>query len=540
MKGKNTQMKRVKKSKEKNKSANIKTFSVPFQFPLGENQENITITTAKYHKEQLLDRAFSNDSKGNIEEAAKYYEYCINQGIKDSRVFSNYGVILQNLGKSKEAELFTRKAIELNPVFVDAHSNLGSILKDIGNLEEAESSTRKAIELNPNFAMAHCNLGSILKDIGNLEEAESSTRKAIELNPNFAMAHSNLGIVLRNLGNLREAELSIRRAIEINPNFAEAFCNLSLIELLQGDYKNGLENYEYRFKQTPSAVVHGETMLKRLDKQKLAKEEKLLVVTEQGLGDTMQYMRYVPYLRSQGIDVSFSAQKKLHSLIKASGIDQNPLAPEQVNQVKEGKWIPLLSLPRHLKIRPNNPIISEPYIYSTDELNQKWKNILSTEKRPIIGINWQGNPSAEKNNLKGRSLPLETFSNILVNDNFKLLSLQKGFGSEQLNHCSFKNRFVNCQEKVNSCWDFLENAAIIHNCDLIITSDTSIAHLAGGMGKSTWLLLQHVPEWRWGLESDNTFWYPKIKLFRQKEQHNWQEVMERVSCEIKKEFKDKV
>ena len=162
-------------------------------------------------------------------------------------------------------------------------------------------------------------------------------------------------------------------------------------------------------------------------------------------------------------------------------------------------------------------------------MKNTFKNILSKEKRPIIGINWQGNPIVEKQDLKGRSLPLETFSTIARNNNFKFLSLQKGFGSEQLDHCSFKNKFVECQPQINSTWDFLENAAIIENCDLIITSDTSIAHLAGGMGKSTWLLLHHLPEWRWGLEGENTFWYPSMRLFRQKERHHWQEVMERVA-----------
>ena len=240
-------------------------------------------------------------------------------------------------------------------------------------------------------------------------------------------------------------------------------------------------------------------------------------------------MRYIPYLRSQGVDVSFCAQEKLHSLIKASGIDLNPLTPTHANTVSEGKWIPLLSLPKYLKVRPQKPIISEPYIFSTNELKKKWKNMLSTEKRPIIGINWQGNPNAEYASAKGRSLPLEHFHNVALKNNVTLLSLQKGYGSEQLDHCSFKNKFVQCQEQIDSTWDFLENAAIIENCDLIITSDTSIAHLAGGMGKETWLLLKFFPDWRWGVKGESTFWYPSMKLFRQKERHNWKEVMERVA-----------
>ncbi|WP_269623988.1 tetratricopeptide repeat protein [Prochlorococcus marinus] len=664
-----------KKEQENNKFKAVKAF--PLAFALDKIEENLTISTqlpSKYSKEQIINQAFKFHSQGNILEALRYYQHFINEGFKDHRVFSNYGIILKNLGKLKEAELSirtaielkpdyaeahsnlgnilkdldnleeaevsTRTAIRLKPDYAEAHSNLGNILKDLGNLEEAEVSTRTAIGLKPDFAMAHSNLGSILKDLGNLqeaevstrtaiglqpdyaeahsnlgsifsnlgnlqeaelstrkairlkpdyaeahsnlgsilsdlgnlEEAEVSTRKAIELKPDYAIAHSNLGSILSDLGNLQEAEVSTRKAIELelkpdhaqahcnlgsilsdlgnlqeaevstrqtieqNPNLAEAFFNLSLIQLLKGNYKDGLENYEFRLKKKRPALIHGKTKLKRIDNQLSNQESKILVVSEQGLGDTLQYMRYIPYLRKKGLDVSFSAQTKLHSLIQSSAIDQNPLTPEQVEKVSARQWIPLLSLARYLKISPKNPIISQPYIFSTDQFTQKWKNIFSKEKRPIIGINWQGNPEMEKRSYHGRSIPLETFSLLFKQNELSILSLQKGFGSEQLEQCSFKNKFVECQPQINSTWDFLENAAIIQNCDLIITCDTSIAHLAGGMGKKVWLLLRDIPFWTWGLKEETTFWYPSMRLFRQHERHNWQEVMERVSIALKKEI----
>ena len=224
-------------------------------------------------------------------------------------------------------------------------------------------------------------------------------------------------------------------------------------------------------------------------------------------------------------------------MIKESNIHPNPLTPEQAITISEGQWIPLLSILQYLKVSPVNPISNQPYIFTKDEYIEKWKNSLSKEKKIIIGINWQGNPNSEKNSQKGRSLPLETFSILSENKNIKFVSLQKGFGAEQLVQCSFKNRFVECQEEVNETWDFIENAAIIRNCDLIITSDTSIAHLAGGLGNLTWLLLKDGSEWRWGMHSHTTFWYPSMRLFRQKERGNWKEVMRRVSNEIKVEMK---
>ncbi len=227
------------KGEGKQKVNEIKTFPVPF--PLGEKQANLTIKTntpAKPSKEQIINQAFKFHSQGNISEAVKLYQYFINQGFKDHRAFSNYGVIFKNLGKLQEAELSTRKAIELNPNLAEAHSNLGNILSDLGNLKDAELSTRKAIELNPDYAEAHSNLGNILRDLGNLKDAELSTRKAIELNPNLAEAHSNLGNILSDLGKLQDAELSTRKAIELNPDYAEAHSNLGNILRDLGNLKD--------------------------------------------------------------------------------------------------------------------------------------------------------------------------------------------------------------------------------------------------------------------------------------------------------------
>ncbi len=477
---------------------------------------------------------------GRLKEAKDSYLKAIELKSDLAIAHSNLGCVLIDLNELKEAELSIRKAIEIKPNMAEAFSNLGKVLKDLDQLKEAEMLTQKAINLKPNFAEAHSNLGNILKDMGKLKEAEISTRRAIEINATFADAYSNLGTILKDLGRLKEAALSLHKAIEINPNLNDAYFKLSEIELLNGNYKSGLKHYEYRFKIKRPAIIHGMCKVKRVFNKDLSKEEKLLILSEQGLGDTLQYMRYIPYLKNKGFDISFCAQTKLHKLIKASAIDQNPLTPEQANLVSEGRWIPLLSLPKYLQVSPINPIINKPYIQSTDELELKWKEVLSKERRPIIGINWQGNQNMEKSSYQGRSIPLEQFSILTAQNEIKLLSLQKGYGSEQLNYCSFKNSFVQCQSQINCTWDFLENAAIIANCDLIITCDTSIAHLAGGMGKKVWLLLRDIPFWTWGLLRESTFWYPSMKLFRQQERHNWDEVMVRVSNEIKEEIESKV
>ena len=192
-------------------------------------------------KEKILSQAFQFHSQGNISEAAKYYQYFINQGFEDYRVFSNYGVILVSLGKLKEAVFCYHKAIEINPNFEDPHYNLGNLMRNLGKLKEAEICYLKAIEINPNFADAHSNLGNVLRDLGNLHQAELSFRKAIEINPNFAIYHSNLGGILKDFGKLKAAELSCLKAIEINPNYARAYFSISNLKY-SNKYKKWRDN----------------------------------------------------------------------------------------------------------------------------------------------------------------------------------------------------------------------------------------------------------------------------------------------------------
>tara|TARA_B100000579_G_scaffold314669_1_gene264152 strand:- start:509 stop:1978 length:1470 start_codon:yes stop_codon:yes gene_type:complete len=200
------------KDKGEKKVYTVNTF--PVQFKLGEIKENLTININTLSKEKIINKALNFHSQGNISEAAKLYQYFINQGFKDHRVFSNYGIILKDLGQLKEAEILTRQAIEVNPDYSNSHYNLGIILKDLGQLKEAEISYRKAIEIKSDYAEAQYNLGNLLKDLGKLKEAEISTRKAVEIKPHYAKAHSNLGIILSDLGKLQELILLSKSTLE--------------------------------------------------------------------------------------------------------------------------------------------------------------------------------------------------------------------------------------------------------------------------------------------------------------------------------------
>ena len=476
-------------------------------------------------------------TRGNTNEMISLLKQAIR--IKPNYIGAHYnlGNAHKQQGNLKDAILSYKKALELNPNYEDAHNNLGTIFLEQGNTNAAVISFQNALRLNPKLTEAHYNLGNALKENGDLDAAIISFQKAIKFNPNFLDAHTNLAATLQEAGDINAAITSFEKALKLNSNYLETHHNLAHALLLNSNYEKGWLEYEYRFRNAKKLITpYANPIIPQWHGESLKIGDKLLIISEQGLGDTIQFMRYIPYLRKQGIDVSLCAQTKLHDLIIASDITSNPLTPEQANKITSGKKIPLLSLPLHLRVNQNNPIVTQRYIYSRNEFIMKWKNILSVEKKPIIGINWQGNPQAEKSNLKGRSIPLELFSKIAKTSHLKFLSLQKGFGSEQLENCSFIDQFVSCQAQVNKTWNFLETAAIISNCDLVITCDTSIAHLAGGMNKKTWLLLKDIPDWRWGLKDDKTFWYPSMRLFRQKKRYNWEEVIERVSRILKKEI----
>ena len=473
--------------------------------------------------------------EGDILGAISCYQESIIINPKCSEAFNNLGHSYQKTGEIKAAIESFSQAIMINSNFIDAHNNLGNSLLEDGDLNSAIKCFHAALEIDSTFAEAHNNLGIILNKRHDFSAAIKSFNKALKYKPNFSKACFNLANTLHEIGDFQSALSYFYKALEIKPDYAEAHLNLSITQLLLGDYKSGWDNYEWRWKCKVSKQPHAKPQIPKWDWSGKSLGEKILLVSEQGLGDTMQFMRFIPCLRQEGFDVTFCAQSKLHSLIRTSGLHSNPITPEIANTTLEGKWLPLLSLPKFLGINPTNPVITPPYIFSKIELIQKWKKIFQSENKPIIGINWQGNPNTEKDLLIGRSLSLEEFAGIANIESYKLLSLQKGFGSEQLKSCSFRDSFVNCQNEVESIWDFLEISAIILNCDLIITSDTSVAHLAGGLGKKTWLLLKNIPEWRWGLKGEKTFWYPSMRLFRQNEKNNWHELMTRVKLELMKE-----
>jgi len=536
-------------------------------------KDNSSVTKETIEKVNDLIKKAKSEEKHNINLAIKNYQEATMLLPGVAQLHSNLGNLFLAKKDFKSASACYEKALNINPNYVTAIYNLGLAQKGEGEIDKAIKSFAKivrqnnrddrallqlAVALNEKglieaakkclhdiakrndnediAMMALSNLGGIYSEEQEFEESIELLEKAILVRQDMPSLFHNLGHAYGRSGEINKAIYFYNKALELNPNAASSKMNLAMTYLISGDFTRGWELYNERFKVSEVKLVGPKPLCKQWQDENLDSITDILFYSEQGMGDTLQFMRYAKAFKAKGINVAIAAQPKLHQIIQEANIFSAILTPKQASKIQNGLWVPLLSVPKFLNISPDNPITNEPYLRTKPDLVIKWRDLLSTERMPIIGINWQGNPKAEKTGLKGRSLALERFSTIASNGNIKLLSLQKGFGSEQLQTCSFKSSFVRCQDKVNETWDFLETAAIIANCDLIITSDTSVAHLAGGMGKRTWLLLKKVPDWRWGLGSESTFWYPSMKLFRQTTLGDWDTVLEKVAKDLLLEF----
>ena len=472
-----------------------------------------------------------------LPEAEAIYRTLLKAEADHPRALATLAAIRGRQGDTGEMVTLLQRALALRFEDADSHANLGAGLQDQGRLGEAIAAQRVALELQPSHAAAHNNIGTAYQERGNLRAAIHHYRQALAVAPDDPQTWSNLGSALAENGDIGEAIASHRRALAIRPEDARIEANLALAELLGGEYASGWSHYGSRFRcGDRQPLLNALPRCRLWQGEPLAEGASLLLVSEQGLGDTLQFMRYVPLLRQRGLNVRLCSQPCLHGLIRACGIDADPLSPEQANGVSDGHWLPLLSLPERLGISPGTPLVSAPYLRAEPSRIEAWAQRLASERRPILAINWQGNPQQEIAHARGRSLPLESFEPLAAWGQGSLLSLQKGFGSEQLERCGFRDRFVSCQELVETSWDFEETAAIIANCDLVISSDTAVAHLAAAMGRPTWLLLKQVPDWRWGLRGEESFWYPSLRLFRQTIRGDWDGVLRRVAEALKERW----
>lgn len=441
--------------------------------------------------------------------------------------YNTFGVILSQAGREQAAIKAYRKAIELNNNYEMAHNNLGNSLQKQNKYDESIQYYARAIKLKPDYAEAYNNIAAALYKLGNFKEAIENCKKAIRLKQDYAEAYNTLAAALQSEQRFEEAIESYSKTVKYAPEYAEAYYSRGMLYLAQGNFAKGWHDYQWRLKTQKTKLTL------RYDKPWWQGEnfqgKTLLVQAEQGFGDSMQFVRYLPMVKERGGTVIFAEKPELVGLLKnLEGIDDLV----DIKKVAQGNvdydlYVTLLSLPMFFATNMDNIPAAIPYLFAENSKLAYWQDKIKTDAFKV-GITWAGNPT--HGNDRNRSCTLKSFTRLADIKNVKLFSLQKGTAVEQINDWSADVELINIGQEFE---DFTDTAAAIENMDMIISVDTSVIHLAGAMGKNAILLLPHEPDWRWMLNRENTPWYPTITLLRQKQYGNWDGVFQRVAEQLK-------
>ena len=473
-------------------------------------------TANNYHK--LLQTASEKYNEGCLEEAIVHYQKAISLQPNDSTNYSKLGFILRKEGRLEEAIAHYQKAISLEPNDSSNYSNLGFIFLQKDQIESAIANYEKSLLLDSSNPKTNFNLGVAWQNKKDLSKAETYYQQAINLQPDYAQAYHNLGFIFQEQGNFSASISSYQKAIELDPHFPTSHLNLSFVLLLLGDFKSGFQEYHWRWQHWETQKYKSLMFPEKLwDGSNLAGKI-ILLNAEQGCGDTIQFIRYLPLVKQQGGQIILAYQKPLIRLLeKIPEIER--FVDRKVNFITFDVHAPLLELPRIFgtsldNIPPPIPNLNIPDIHSI-KLESPERNSLK------IGIVWKTNshsPTATK-----RSCKLIDFQPILDIAGITFYSLQK----EPTVDIQLLETLpiLDLSSQLN---DFADTAGIITQLDLVITVDTAVAHLAGTLGKPVWILLPFVPDWRWMLDRNDSPWYPTARLFRQPKIGDWHSVFKQV------------
>jgi tetratricopeptide (TPR) repeat protein len=426
----------------------------------------------------------------------------------------NLATALKGQGRLVEAIAACERGLAAAPRHAEGHNNLAGLLQMAGLLQPAEEACRRALAIAPGYAMAHNTLGSILQEQSRSDEAAPCYRAAITLKPDYAEAYSNLAVALTSLGDLDDALASCGKAIALKPDYADAHWNKALALLLCGDFAHGWAEYEWR-KRADTALGRALALSGPEWDGTALNGGTILLHAEQGLGDTIQFVRYAPLVAARGGKVVLRVQPELRRLLAGmDGVERlvttdDALPPYDVH-------LSLLSLPRVFATEPSTIPRRIPYVAVEAEAARAWARRLAAYPGRRVGLAWAGRP--QHKNDRNRSLALRELASLGSVSGVTFVSLQKGPAAAQLSGQPAGFAPVDVGGELD---DFVNTAAAIANLDLVISVDTSVAHLAGALGRPVWCLLPYAPDWRWMLGRDDSPWYPTMRLFRQARRGEW-------------------
>ena len=464
---------------------------------------------------------------GRFEDALVSYDKAIALKPGNAEAHSNRGIALGELRRFGEALASHDRALALRPDYAEALNNRGNCLQDLSRFDEALASFDRALALKPDYAECCRNRAATLEELGRFDAALQSYDAALALKPDYAEAWNSRSALLYDMRRLDEARASIDKALSLDPDKPSFKANKGHLLLLQGDFTNGLPFYDWRKRRRPVqrwTAVTGSAPA--AEGQVDLRGKRLLVYWEQGLGDTIMFSRFVRRFSELGAHVLFSPHKPLQRLMK--GLDAEfELVDDADPALGFDLELPLLSSMFALGTTLQSIPARTPYIRPEPAIVSQWQARL--RRRPgelIVGICWQGGKSAID---RGRSFALENFHAISRMPNVRLVSLHRGEGEAQLRDMPEGMKVETLGPEFDAGSDaFIDTAAVMSLCDLVISSDTSTAHLAGALGAETWLALKYVPEWRWQLDRSDSPWYPSATLFRQQTNGDWKGVFARI------------
>lgn len=499
---------------------------------------------------------------GQLDLALKSYDAALAIKSDIAEVLNNRAATLLELGRGDEALASARKALSLRPNYPEAHNNCGLIQMEQGQLPDALASYDQALALQPAYPAALYNrgialmqmkrplealtafrealslvpdsidalnnCGAALDALDRPEEALECYDRAIAIAPEFASPHCNRGMALAALHRFHEAIVAYDRALELDPTFEKASFNRSILVMLLGDFADQWADYEHRFEQANVARRELAGSYPHWKGEPL-NGKKIIVCEEQGIGDTIQFARYLQLIADRGAEVTFLARASLSRLLRPLAATVR-IVDEEPNETFDFQCA-LLSLPGVFKTTPQNTPQTVPYLAAEPDLVATWQDRLG-DKGFKIGICWQGNPLGSID--VGRSIPLRQFQPIAGIDGVRLISLQKNHGLEQLAELPEGMHVETLGPDFDVGPDaFVDTAAVMANLDLIITSDTSVAHLAGALGRPVWLVLKQVPDWRWLLDRADSPWYPTMRLYRQPKRGDWESPFAQIADDLR-------
>lgn len=474
----------------------------------------------------LLGDAFN--AMGQPASALQAYLQVISVTPLVARAHGSAGLMLQRLGCIQEAISRYRQALQLDPNMVEVQCNLGTAYQLEQRLEDAVAQYEAAIALNPDLAVAHCNRGTALLDMGDLGGALQSYGTAVAIDPNYPEALSNRGATLHKLGLFKQALVSYDQAISVRPDYASAHWNKSITQLLCGDFDAGWPSYEWRWRWDHFPSPRRTFSCPQWTGQTPLNGMTVLVHAEQGLGDTIQFVRYVPLIKALGASVVLEVPRVLLGLIRGvAGEVQLVAAGDPLPDTDF--YCPMASLPLAFKTNLDSIPSAIPYLHAEPYRVERWARVLG-DQGLRLGICWQGKATAKVD--QGRSFPLKMLKPLSEVPGVRLISLHKGAGEAQLQDLPPGMAVQTLGPHFDEDGAFLDTAAVMKHCHLVITSDTAIAHLAGALGVPVWVALKFVPDWRWLLNRSDSPWYPTMRLFRQSAPGDWGPVFNEMALHL--------